>query len=91
MNLPLQIQWIKIYWATHQLYQNYNWKESKLNIKFVTITSKEMTDLLNKQISKLKLEGGIYFITCYNCHKEYIGETSTNLNKNVYKHKMDLL
>lgn len=38
--------------------------------------------------SKLKF---FYTITCKNCHKEYTGETSRNLNKKLYDHKRDHL
>lgn len=38
-----------------------------------------------KQNNKLKLKGRIYSITSNNCHMEYIGETSRNLNKDYMK------
>lgn len=38
-----------------------------------------------KQNNKLKLKGRIYSIASNNCHMEYIGETSRNLNKDYMK------
>lgn len=56
------------------------------------MTFKTMKDLVNtKQNNKLKPEEGVYSIACINCHKKYIGETSSNLNTIWYEYKRDIL
>lgn len=50
----------------------------------VTTISKTIKYIITtKQNTQLKLEGGIYSMTCNDCQKGYIGETSRRLNKRI--------
>lgn len=49
----------------------------KINIAFVTTTSKRIKDLINTKQNNSK-HGEIQCMTCNNCHEKYIGETSKN-------------